>query len=96
MIRRMVKHVFIVGALAALLACQRGDPSLNEKLDRLEAKLDAISRKADNLGKGAAPQRPQRPPGADPNTVYSVPLGDAAVRGPATAKVTIVEAAEFA
>jgi protein-disulfide isomerase len=98
MIRRMLKTLFVVGSLGALLlGCQKGDPSTSEKLDRLEAKLDTISRKVETMGSGRAqPQRPERPRGADPSTVYSVPIGDAPVKGPATAKVTIVEAAEFA
>src|SRR5262249_3049022 len=44
---------------------------------------------------GARPM-PQRPPENDPNAVYSVTIGDSPVKGPAGAKVTIVEAAEFA
>jgi protein-disulfide isomerase len=98
MIRRMCKKLLLVGSLAAaLLGCQRGDPSTSEKLDRLEAKLDTVARKVDTMGSGRAqPQRPERPRGADPSTVYSVPIGDAPVKGPKTAKVTIVEAAEFA
>jgi protein-disulfide isomerase len=96
MIRRMLKKLFIVGSLAAALGCQKGDPALTEKLDRLEAKLDTIARKVDTMG-GRGAQRPAPPPrGADPSAVYAVPVGDAPVKGPATAKVTIVEAAEFA
>ena len=52
-------------------------------------------------GKQAAPppQRPaaqqQQPAQADPNAVYSVPLGDSPARGPKTAKVTMVEFSDF-
>ena len=94
----MFKRLFIVGSLAALLGCQKPDPALSEKLDRVDTKLDALSRKVDALGARAGAQRPQAPPprGADPSLVYSVPVGDAPVKGPATAKITIVEAAEFA
>jgi protein-disulfide isomerase len=80
-----------------LLACQQGDPALQQKLDTLQAKLDKVQAKLEGLG--SAQQRPQRPTPAPPppdTTVFSVPVGDAAVRGPASAKVTIVEAADFA
>lgn len=95
----MLKRCTVLAALGMLLACQKGDPTEQEKLDTLQAKLDGIQRKLDNLGSsGTAPARPVPPPrrGPDPNAVYSVPIGDAPVRGPATAKVTIVEAADFA
>jgi hypothetical protein len=99
MIRDMLKRLFLVGSLAAALGCTKGDPTTSEKLDRLEgleAKLDTIARKVDSMGaRGAAP-RPAPPRGADPSLTYSVPIGDAPTRGPANAKVTIVEAAEFA
>jgi protein-disulfide isomerase len=92
----MLRKVFVLASLAALIGCQKGDPALAEKLDRIETKIEGIQRKLDGMG-GVA-QRPQPPPrrGPDPAAVYSVPIGDAPVRGPATAKVTIVEAAEFA
>jgi|SoiMethySBSTD1v2_1073268.scaffolds.fasta_scaffold74919_4 hypothetical protein len=93
----MLKKVFLVASLAASFGCQKADPALSEKLDRLDSKLDAIARKVDGMGRGAAAQqRPPAPRGADPSLVYSVPIGDAPVKGPASAKVTIVEAAEFA
>ena len=42
---------------------------------------------------GKRPQRPNRP---DPKTVYSVPVDGDAYDGPKLAKVTIVEASDFA
>lgn len=42
---------------------------------------------------GGGEREPKRP---DPATVFSVPIDGDPVKGPKTAKVTIVEAAEFA
>jgi len=43
----------------------------------------------------AAPAAPQRPGEPDNNTVYKASLGDAPVKGPKNAKVTIVEFSDF-
>ena len=99
----MFKKGTLVAALAGasmflgLAACQKSDPTTQEKLDKLQARLDSISKKLDTMGTGrpARPQPAERA-GADPATVYSVALGDAPIKGAATAKVTIIEAAEFA
>ena len=101
MIRPMLKKCLLVAAgLGLLIACQKGDPALTDKMDKLQATMDRIAKRVDQIGTGAAaaPSRPQPParPGPDPNAVYSVAIGEAPVRGPANAKVTIVEAADFA
>jgi hypothetical protein len=92
----MRRELTITGLLAAgvyVWGCQPGaDPTVTKKLDDITAKLDAIEKK---IGTGA-PQRPQPPPGPDPTTVYAVPIEGAAFKGPEHAKVTIVEAFEFA
>ncbi len=94
----MTKLLRLLPAVFLLAACSKSDPTLAYKLDQLDKKLDAMSKKVDQLqAQGARPtNRPAPPPAADPNSVYSVSIADAPVRGPATAKVTIVEAAEFA
>src|SRR5688572_24659555 len=96
----MKKSAVILGLLAGVAAgCQKNDPAIGEKLDKLETKLDSLGRKVETLGSRAGGQRPQAPPprpGADPAAVYSVGIDNSAVKGPKTAKVTIVEAAEFA
>lgn len=88
--------------LAALMlaACSKSDPTLTYKFEQVDKKIDAMNKKIDQLVAqgGARPQRPQPPPqaAADPSAVYSVNIADAPVKGLATAKVTIVEAGEFA
>lgn len=81
----------------ALGGCMTSDPATQEKLDRLAAKLDSLDQKLANLRPGRGGGQPQRPAGPDPAAVYSVPIdGSDPIKGPAGAKVTIVEAAEFA
>ncbi|HWN70469.1 MAG TPA: DsbA family protein [Haliangium sp.] len=65
----------------------------------LSARLDGLDRRLEALA--AQPARPApipsaRPAGPDPATVYAVPLDDSPFEGPADARVTIVEAYEFA
>jgi protein-disulfide isomerase len=104
MIRPMLKKCLLVAAGLGItvvggIACQKGDPALTDKMDKLQATMDRIAKRVDQIGTGAAaPSRPQPParPGPDPSAVYSVAIGEAPVRGPANAKVTIVEAADFA
>jgi protein-disulfide isomerase len=91
-------RLIIVLSLASLAACQR--PERDPRLDVALSKLESIDKRLANLerrpagAQGAAmPQRPR----ADPNTVYFLPVDDGDhVIGPRHAKVTIVEAFEFA
>src|SRR5262245_28765366 len=76
----------------ALAACQSDTKNLNDKLDRLEKKVDAILAQ-----RGGAPgaQRPQRPE-PDRAKTYAVPIEGDAFDGPADAKITIVKAYDYA
>jgi protein-disulfide isomerase len=83
---------------AALAGCQRDDSATNEKLDKLLAKVEDLEKKVDRVGSarpmpGAQAPQPGRP---DPTAVYSVPIDGNPVVGKPTAKVTIVEAYEYA
>ncbi len=90
--------LFLLSAVAAF-GCQRDDKDLSEQLGRMEAKqdkiLDAIKTMPAARPGANRPQRPQRPKPA-PNSVYSVNINGAPFRGAKDAKVTIVEAFEFA
>jgi len=57
--------------------------------DRVYAKLSQ-----ENKARNPAPTKPAAAP-EDDNKVYTVPVGDSPFRGPASAKVTIVEFADF-
>lgn len=90
--------VAVSGMLVAgfgLMACQpAGLDATNKKLDDVLTKLDALDKKV-TAGAGR-PQPMQPPPGPDPAAVYAVDITGAAYVGPEHAKVTIVEAFEFA
>ncbi|HTE51923.1 MAG TPA: hypothetical protein VK698_13805 [Kofleriaceae bacterium] len=82
-----------------LPGCTRDDSKMAEKLDQVIKKQDemiALLQKGGGPGgRGAANPRAQRPRPA-PTEVYAVPLEGAAWVGNKDAKVTIVEAFEFA
>jgi protein-disulfide isomerase len=80
-------------------ACTRDDTQVAEKLDQINKKLDDLT-KAVQAGArggpgGARGQMPDRKR-PEPNEVYAVDLGGSPTAGPKDAKVTIVEAFEFA
>ncbi len=86
----------LLGGFAA--GCQKEDAATKERLDKILSRLDDLEKKVDKAAAGrgaAAPSGPQ-PGRPDPSAVYSVPIDGDPVDGPANAKVTIVEAAEFA
>ena len=95
----MRRFKFLLFAAVGLAGCQRDDTKVSEKLDQIAQRLDGIEKQlASGAGaRGAAGQRGQggerkRP---DPSKVYAVPATGPA-DGPKDAKVTIVEAFEFA
>jgi protein-disulfide isomerase len=101
MTQPMMRMGFLfVSALGLLLpGCRRDDTLVAEKLDKVIKQNDQI---IDLLQKGGAgargaagAQRPQRPR-PSPEEVYAVPLEGAPWVGNKDAKVTIVEAFEFA
>jgi protein-disulfide isomerase len=71
-----------------------------KQLDRIAARLDAIDGRLDRIEKGraGAGARPvqARPEGPDPSARYRIPVAGDAHRGATHAKVTLVEAFEFA
>lgn len=99
---RRLKYLLLAAVGVAALGCQRDDTKMGEKLDQIATKLDAIEKQlASGAGaRGAAGAAGQRGAGQerkrpDPNKVYAVPSTGPA-HGPKDAKVTIVEAFEFA
>ena len=72
------------------LACGQAN---DKKLDDIATRLERIEKKLD------APRPPPRPPGPpeqDTRTVFAVPIDGDPFIGPPVAKVTIVEATDFA
>lgn len=81
----------------AVMGCTRDDDSVKEKLESIDKRLEGIERAlARGAGAGARGGQRQRPRGPDPSTVYAVPVADSAWEGTKDAKVTVVEAFEFA
>ena len=97
---RRFKFLLLSAVGLAALGCQRDDSKVSEKLDQIAQRLDGIEKQlASGAGAraGAARQRGagQERKRPDPNKVYAVPATGPA-HGPKDAKVTIVEAFEFA
>ena len=83
----------LLGALVlAGMACGRRDEDA-KKLDDIVTRLDRIEKK---LETPVRPPLPPRPPEPDTKTVYAVPIDGDPFVGPAAAKVTLVEASDFA
>lgn len=91
--------LFFLSALGLLLpGCTREDNKLAGKLDQIIKQNDEILdqlKKGGGPGRGGGRDRPQRPR-PTPSEVYAVPIEGAAWVGNEQAKVTIVEAFEFA
>jgi len=85
-----IKHLLLGALLLAALSCGRGEDA--KKMDDIVARLERIEKKLDT------PTRPTLPRPAEPDskTVYAVPVDGDPFRGPAAAKVTLVEASDFA
>lgn len=82
------------------VACQKAhDDRLEKKMDTMLTRMEAMEKRLDTMAAnrpaGPAAGQPRRP---DPNTTYAVPVDPQRdpVRGAKHAKVTIVEAFEFA
>ena len=95
---KQISFLLAVSAVA-LVGCQRDDSAMQGELTEIKSDLAEIK---GMLAKGGAagagrptPERPQRPQ-PEPNAVYSMPIDGDPYRGEKTAKVTVVEAFEFA
>ncbi len=90
--------LFLLSAVA-VFGCQRDDAPLRKEVAELKAGqdkiLEAIKKMPKSAPGAARPQRPQRPR-PDAKSVYSVNIAGAPYKGAKDAKVTVVEAFEFA
>ncbi|HWM87851.1 MAG TPA: hypothetical protein VNO33_18480 [Kofleriaceae bacterium] len=90
----------VLSALGLVLpGCARDDTRVAEKIDKLikqnDEIIDLLKKGGGGPGGGRGSGRPSRPR-PSPTEVYAVPLEGAAWTGNKDAKVTIVEAFEFA
>lgn len=92
--------VAVAASSMLLFGCTRDDESIKERLDKIDSRLASIEKGMASGGNAAAARRGraanQRPKGPDPSAVYSVDIEGAAWEGTKDAKVTVVEAFEFA
>jgi len=79
----------LIATVATTAGCQQDNRSIERKLDQIIQKLDRMP-----AGAGAAAQRPQRPE-PDRAKTYAVAIDGDPFIGPADAKITIVEAADY-
>jgi hypothetical protein len=85
--------LFVVLGLAA---CQSDTKNLNDKIDKLDKKLDVlIAQGGRGGGNNAGAQRPSRPE-PDRTKTYAVSIEGDPFVGPAEAKVTLIEAFDYA
>jgi len=74
---------------------------LSQKEDALEGQISQLKKSQEALAstvsdlKRPAPAAPSRPSSPEAGVLYKVTVGDGAVRGPAGAKITIVEYGDF-
>ena len=94
----MKAFVLLLAAVLPLAACQADQKNQNDRMERIEKKLDALiaSGGAGRGGAaGAAAPRPSRPE-PDRAKTYAVSIDGDAFEGPADAKVTVIEAFDYA
>lgn len=91
----MTKLVLLLAASVSIAACQSDTKTLEARLDRIEKKIDDMAK---NGGARPGAQQPTRAPRPEPDRAktYSVPVDGDPFDGPADAKVTLVKAYDYA
>jgi protein-disulfide isomerase len=92
-----MKSFALLAATLPLAACQADTKNINDRMERIEKKLDAIIAQGGRGGAaaGAAQPRPSRPE-PDRAKTYAVSIDNDPVIGAPDAKVTLIEAFDYA
>ena len=93
----MKAYILLLSALMPLAACQADQKNMNDRMERIEKKLDALIASGGARGgqPGAQQPRPQRPE-PDRSKTYAVSIEGDPIEGPVDAKVTLIEAFDYA
>lgn len=93
-----MKALVLLAAILPLAACQADTKNLNDRMERIEKKLDALIAQGPRGGGGAAGAAQQRPSRPEPDRAktYAVSIDNDPFEGPADAKVTLIEAFDYA
>ena len=80
------------------MACPADTKNINDRMERIEKKLDAIIAQGGRGGAAAGAAGQQRParPEPDRSKTYAVSVEGDPFIGPADAKVTLIEAFDYA
>jgi hypothetical protein len=94
----MKSNALFAAALLPLVACQADTKNINDRMERIEKKLDAIIAQGGRGGAAAGAAQQPRPSRPEPDRAktYAVSIDGDAFVGPADAKVTLVEAFDYA
>jgi len=90
-----MKFCTVLVAALTLAACQNDTRNLDAKIDKLDKKLDALIAQQGRGGGQAGAQRPSRPQ-PDATKTYAVSVENDPFEGPADAKITLIEAFDYA
>ena len=90
-----MKNFAALFVVLGLAACQNDTKNLNDKIDKLDKKLDMLIAQGGRGGGNAGAQRPSRPE-PDRAKTYAVSIEGDPFAGPADAKVTLIEAFDYA
>jgi protein-disulfide isomerase len=93
----MKAFVLLLAAVLPLAACQADQKNVNDRMERIEKKLDALIASGGGRGNAAGAQQP-RPSRPEPDRAktYAVAVENDPFLGPADAKVTLIEAFDYA
>jgi hypothetical protein len=90
-----MKSLVLLAAVLPLIACTTDTSKIDQRLDKIEKLIAAQCGGGGRAGANPGQQRPPRPE-PDRAKTYAIPIDNDAFDGPADAKVTIVEASDYA